>query len=243
MAYKQRMVDSTTSVRDASREAPAVASPAPTLPLALLVVYAAIWTALAIAPWHRQDWLLENLVVAIAVPVLVLGYRRLRFSNASYVAIFAFLVLHAIGAHYTYAEVPYDRWVQQAAGLSIDALFGFERNHYDRAVHFLYGLLVTPAAVELLAWAASPRGPWRWLLPLTFMMSHSVAYELVEWAAAIMFGGDLGVAYLGTQGDVWDAQKDMLLACLGCVIALMSIAARRHRPGAVPGSQPPPPGH
>ena len=242
MAYKHRMVDSTTSVRDASSEAPAAVSPAATLPLALLVVYAAIWTALAIAPWYRQDWLLENLVVAIALPLLVVGYRHLRFSNGSYVAIFLFLVLHAIGAHYTYAEVPYDRWAQHAMGMSIDALFGFERNHYDRAVHFLYGLLVTPAAVELLAWAASPRGPWRWLLPLTFMMSHSVAYELVEWAAAIMFGGDLGVAYLGTQGDVWDAQKDMLLASLGCVIALMSIAARRHRSGAAPGSQPPPPG-
>ena len=222
---------------------PADAPPrAPMLPLALLIAYAAIWTALAIAPRHRQDWLLENLVVAIAVPVLVLGFRRLRFSNASYVALFVFLVLHAIGAHHTYSEVPYDRWAQQLAGVSIDALLGFQRNHYDRAVHFLYGLLVTPAAVELLAVAASPRGPWRWLLPLTFMMSHSVAYELVEWAAAMMFGGDLGVAYLGTQGDVWDAQKDMLLASLGSALALAAIAARQHRSGGVPGSHPPPPG-
>lgn len=241
MAYKHRMGDPIPA-RETSTAAIAGRSPAATLPLALLVVYAAIWTALAIAPWHRQDWLLENLVVAIALPVLVLGYRHLRFSNGSYVAIFVFLVLHAIGAHYTYAEVPYDRWAQRASGVSIDALFGFERNHYDRAVHFLYGLLVTPAAVELLAVAASPRGPWRWVLPLTFMMSHSVAYELVEWAAALMFGGDLGVAYLGTQGDVWDAQKDMLLASLGSAIAVTAITARRRRSGGVPCSQQPPTG-
>jgi len=220
---------------------PAGAPPrAPMLPLALLIAYAGIWTALAIAPRHRQDWLLENLVVAMAVPLLVLGFRRLRFSNASYIALFVFLVLHAIGAHYTYSEVPYDRWAQQLSGVSIDALLGFQRNHYDRAVHFMYGLLVTPAAVELLAAVAVPRGPWRWLLPLTFVMSHSIAYELIEWAAAVVFGGDLGVAYLGTQGDVWDAQKDMLLATLGSAIAVATIAARRRRKRALPDFAPRP---
>lgn len=228
-----------------ARTPSAAASPraTATFPLALLLAYAAIWAALAFAPRDRQDWLLENLVVAIALPALALGYRHLRFSNASYAAISVFLVLHAIGAHYTYSEVPYDRWAQQIAGLSIDALLGFDRNHYDRAVHFLYGLLVTPAAIELIAVVAAPRGPWRWLLPLTFVMSHSVAYELIEWAAAVVFGGELGVAYLGTQGDVWDAQKDMLLATLGSVIAVAAIAARDRQRGATapapsPGSPP-----
>lgn len=238
MAYKHRMDEPVTPAPDAAPHADATSRTA-TLPLALLIAYAGIWTALAIAPRNRQDWLLENVVVAIAVPVLVLGFRRLRFSNASYVALFVFLVLHAIGAHYTYSEVPYDRWAQQLSGVSIDALLGFQRNHYDRAVHFLYGLLVTPAAVELLAAVAVPRGPWRWLLPLTFVMSHSVAYELIEWAAAMVFGGDLGVAYLGTQGDAWDAQKDMLLATLGSAVAVATIAARR-RERAWPGFAPRP---
>ena len=190
------------------------------VPLALLITFTAIWIALAIAPRYRQAWLLENVAVVLAVPMLVWSYRRLRLSNASYVAIFAFLVLHEIGAHYTYSEVPYDDWGRSLLGFSPDQVLGFSRNHYDRAIHFLYGLLITPAVVELFAARAPPQRIWRWILPVSFVMSHSVAYELVEWAAALVFGGDLGVAYLGNQGDPWDAQQDMLLATLGSALAI-----------------------
>lgn len=199
------------------------------VPLTLLVVFAAIWTALAIAPRYRQDWLLENAVVAVAIPLLVWSYRRLRLSDLSYAALFAFLVLHEVGAHYTYSEVPYDQWTRTLFGFSLDEALGFSRNHYDRALHFLYGLLVVPATIDLLAARAPPRGIWRWILPVSFVMSHSIVYELVEWAAALVFGGDLGVAYLGTQGDPWDAQQDMLLATLGAVIATLALAPRRGR--------------
>ena len=174
-------------------------------------------------------WLLENALVFIALPLLINGMRHLRFSDASYLALFVFFGFHAIGAHYTYSEVPYDAWAQRFTGVSIDALFGFERNQYDRAVHFLYGLLITPAAAELIKKVGAPRGVWRWLLTLSFMMSHSLAYELIEWAAAVVFGSDLGIAYLGTQGDVWDAQKDGALATLGSIIALAVIGVRGRR--------------
>jgi putative membrane protein len=192
-------------------------------PFALLVAFVAIFLVLAVAPWYRQDWLLENLLVLVAVPVLVFTYRRLRFSNFAYTCLFVFFVLHEIGAHYTYSEVPWREWL---AALGFGAGDPAGRNHYDRFVHFAYGLLLMPAAVELIQSRMSPRGLWRWLIPVLFIMSHSVIYELIEWLAALQFGGDLGVAYLGTQGDAWDAQKDMALATLGAVIGLGVVALR-----------------
>ena len=200
-------------------------------PLVLLGAFAVIWTILAIAPWYRQDWLLENLLVFVALPLFVLNYRSLRFSNFAYTCLFVFFVLHSIGAHYTYSEVPWREWLAALGGRDVIVPEG--RNHYDRFVHFAYGLLVLPAAWELIRARMSPRGLWRWLMPLLFMMSHSVIYELVEWLAAEVFGGELGVAYLGTQGDVWDSQKDMALAAFGALLGLALVAIRAHRRGAV----------
>ena len=198
-------------------------APSDRYPAALLGLFVAIFVALAVAPWYRQDWLLENLLVFIAVPLLVVNYRRLRFSNFAYTCLFVFFVLHEIGAHYTYSEVPWREWLAVAAG-GDGAIVG--RNHYDRFVHFAYGLLLMPAVCELFEQRASPQGLWRWLMPLLFLMGHSVIYEMIEWLAARRFGGDLGVAYLGTQGDEWDAQKDMALASLGALIGLAVVAIR-----------------
>ncbi|MDH5177141.1 MAG: DUF2238 domain-containing protein [Gammaproteobacteria bacterium] len=186
-------------------------------PLILLTSFTLIWLALAIAPWYRQDWLLENMIVFVAVPLLVLTHRSLRLSNFAYSCLFVFFVLHEIGAHYTYSEVPWRDWLRFAG---IDVASSGERNHYDRLVHFSYGLLMSPAIWELFAARAQPRRIWRYLMPLLFLMGHSVVYESIEWGAAEIFGGDLGVAYLGTQGDEWDSQKDMLLAAVGALIGL-----------------------
>lgn len=190
-------------------------------PLLLLALFLAWWLILAIAPVYRQDWLLENLLVFIAFPLLVLTYGRLRLTNTAYTLLFVFFALHELGAHYTYSEVPYDSWVQALSGRTLSEVFGLERNHYDRVVHFLYGLLITPAAIELLDARAPQRGIWRWLVPLLFMVSHSTVYELVEWGAAEVFGGDLGQAYLGTQGDVWDGQRDSALAAMGALVSVI----------------------
>lgn len=199
---------------------------------ALLLAILLAWTAaLGIAPHFRQDWLLENLLVLFSIPVLVLTYRRLRFSNAAYTCLFAFFMLHEVGAHYTYSLVPYDAWGRALLGVSVDGLLGFERNMFDRAVHLLYGVLVTPAAVELFAEKAPPVGIWRFLMPLFFMNAHAVIYETIEWLAAEAFGGDLGAAYLGTQGDVFDAQKDMALAFAGTLVSLTVVLWWRARRG------------
>lgn len=194
-------------------------TPSRRFPLLLLAVFLVIWGWLAIAPLYRQDWLLENVLVVVAVPVLVWSSSRLRLRDASYAALFVFFVFHAVGAHYTYSEVPVDAWSRALFGVPLSEALGFERNHYDRFVHFLYGLLVTPAVLDVIDARASTTRLWRWMLAVGFVASHSVLYELVEWAAALVFGGDLGVAYLGTQGDPWDAQKDMGLALLGSVVA------------------------
>jgi putative membrane protein len=207
-------------------------------PALLLLIFAVIWLTLAWAPVYRQDWLLENLIVLIAVPLLALTYRSLRFSDFAYTCLFAFFVLHEIGAHYTYSEVPWQAWLQHWTG--VEYVPSGARNHYDRFVHFAYGLLVFPATWELFGARAQPQRIWRYLMPALFLLSHAVIYELVEWAAATAFGGDLGTAYLGTQGDEWDSQKDMALAGLGTLLALAALPFMpRSRPCVAARPRPP----
>lgn len=204
------------------------------LPGWLLAAFVATWGLLGIDPHYRQDWLLENLLVLVAIPVLVWSHRRVPLGNGNYLALFAFGVLHEIGAHYTYSEVPYDAWLQAVFGSSPRQWFDLDRNHYDRAIHFFYGLLVTPSAMRLIEARASPLGAWRWLLPVAFITSHSVLYELIEGVAAALFGGELGLAYLGTQGDAWDTHHDMALALLGSALAASWVSWRRGRVYAEP---------
>lgn len=194
--------------------------------LALLSgLFGLLWLALAIDPVDRQDWALENaLVLAFAVG-LALSHRQFTFSRVSYTLIFVFLCLHAVGAHYTYAQVPYDAAWRALSGSGLNETFGWERNHYDRLVHFSYGLLFAYPLREVFLRVAQARGFWGYFLPLDFTLATSALFELFEWAAAEVFGGDLGVAYLGTQGDVWDAHKDMLLAGIGATLAMLITAA------------------
>ncbi len=142
----------------------------------------------------------------------------------SYWLIFLFLTLHAVGAHYTYSEVPYDAWFTALTGKSLNQTLGWQRNNFDRMVHFLYGLLLTQPAREALVHATGLRGFWAYFLPMDLTMSSSATYELIEWGAAMVFGGDLGVAYVGAQGDMWDAQKDMSLAALGALLSTVAAA-------------------
>lgn len=189
--------------------------------LILVILFAAVWAALAIAPYDRHDWALENALVAVFAVILAASFRFLPLSRVSYTLIFLFLCLHEVGAHYTYSEVPYDAWIKALTGRSLNAGLGWDRNDYDRIVHFSYGLLLAYPIRELFLRVADVRGFWGYFFPLDVTMSTSMLFELFEWLAAEVFGGDLGVAYLGTQGDVWDAQKDMALASLGALIAMI----------------------
>ncbi|MDH5558801.1 MAG: DUF2238 domain-containing protein [Alphaproteobacteria bacterium] len=193
--------------------------------LVLAVLFAVIWVALAISPLYREDWMLENSLVVLFAAAMATSWRWFPLSRVSYTLIFLFLCLHETGAHYTYSRVPYNEWTQALFGTSLNEAMGWERNHFDRLVHFSYGLLLAYPIREIFLRVANVRGFWGYFLPLDVTMSTSMIFELFEWAAAVLFAGDLGMAYLGTQGDIWDAHKDMALASLGALIAMAIVAA------------------
>lgn len=187
-------------------------------------VFLVLWIVLAIEPYNHKDWALENALVVLLVFILFTSYRYLALSRISYIFIFIFLCLHEIGAHYTYSEVPYDVWFDLLTGSTLNELVGWQRNNFDRIIHFVYGLLLVYPVREIFLRVADVRGFWGYFLPLNLSMSTSMMFELFEWGAAEIFGGDLGIAYLGTQGDIWDGQKDMALASLGALLAMILTA-------------------
>ena len=178
----------------------------------MLLWLVVLWVITAIDPFNRRDWLLENLLVFLYGFLLVITYRRFAFSNLSYGLFTVFLSLHLVGAHYTYAETPFGFWLQD--------LFDLERNHYDRIVHFSFGLLIAYPFRELLLRAAGLRVSWSYLLSVIVVLAFSNFYEIIEAITADVVSPDLGDAYLGTQGDIWDAQKDSFVAFIGSIIAM-----------------------
>ena len=178
----------------------------------LFLCYIAIWIFLAIDPSYRDDWLLENIMVFIAIPIILLSDKRVHFSPMSLWMLFGFFILHGIGAHYTYSEMP---WFSP-----ITHFFGFERNHYDRLLHFLFGFLLFPPFHELFSSRRLSKHTAT-TVAFLFLIAASGVYEVIEWIAAEMTHPQLGTAFLGTQGDQWDAQKDMALGYLGTILAFV----------------------
>lgn len=182
----------------------------------LLVSFLVIWVWAAINPLFPHDWLLENYLVFISVPLILLSARYFKLSDTSYGLITLFMILHVIGSHYTYAEVPF--------GDTLQMWFDAERNMYDRLVHFCFGLLLAYPIHEVFLKVAKARGFWSYFLPLDLTMSFSALYEVIEWITARNVDPAAGLAFLGSQGDVWDAQKDMGLAGLGALLAMFVVA-------------------
>ena len=178
----------------------------------LLAWYLLFWLWMAIAPVDRGDWLLENILAVTAVIVLALTARRFQLSNRSYLLITIFLTVHSVGAHYTYAKVPFVFWLQD--------LLNADRNPFDRLVHFAYGLLLAYPIREILVRLAGVTGLWSYSLPISATLAQSALFELAEAVAATLVSPELGAAYLGMQGDEWDAQKDMASALLGAVLVM-----------------------
>ena len=170
------------------------------------------WIVTAINPLHPDPWLLENLLVILVAIVLVFSYPWFQFTNLSYFMFAVFLTLHMTGAHYTYSETPLGFWLQD--------WLGWKRNHYDRIVHFSFGLLLAfPLREELLRQPRVKRS-WSYVLAVAMVLALSALYEVIEGAAALVINPELGTAFLGTQGDEWDSQKDTLLAFLGAILAM-----------------------
>ncbi|MES2213549.1 MAG: DUF2238 domain-containing protein [Patescibacteria group bacterium] len=177
----------------------------------LLVTFVAVWVWAAIHPVFPHDWLLENYLVFISVPIiLILGYF-FKLSKVSYTLITLFLILHLIGSHYTYEHVPF--------GYTLQHWFGENRNMYDRLVHFSCGFLLFYPIREMFMRLAKVKGIWAYILPIDLLGSFSAIYEIIEWQAAKAVDPLSGLAFLGSQGDIWDAQKDMLMAIIGACIA------------------------
>ncbi len=196
------------------------------------VLFVVWWIGWAIAPLHPGDWWLENILVGTGLPFLFLTARWFVFSRTSYFLAFLFLCLHTLGAHYTYSEVPMDAWFHAATGTTTEAVFGWERNQFDRIIHFLYGFLITWPYRELYFHLVVPRNVvLGYLAPVSFVLATSAIYELIEWAAAEVFGNDLGAAFLGTQGDAWDPHKDIYMAMVGSLCCLVIVLGIRLRTG------------
>lgn len=176
-------------------------------PHLLAAVFVVFFIALGIDPVSREVWIAEVIPVVLVFALLVLTYRRFRFSNLSYLLMAFWMFWHTVGGHYTFANVPF--------GFITD-LFGYERNHFDRIGHFSVGFYAYPL-MELLT-----RKRWcgpvlAGLFGVFFIMSIAAGYEIVEWWFAEVVGGGAGIEFLGSQGDVWDAQKDMLADTLGAL--------------------------
>lgn len=198
----------------------------PRYPTYLFAAVLAWWAAWSIDPPHPSDFVLEHVLTVLALVVLVATRKHFRFSNLSYTMLFVFLCLHIVGAHYTYAEVPYVSWCRHVASwfgvadFDLQRALSLTRNHYDRLVHLAFGLLCAYPIREVFLRIARVRGFWSYYLPLDVTMAFSMLYELLEWGVTMVFAADVGQSYLGTQGDVWDAHKDMALASLGGLLAM-----------------------
>ena len=195
------------------------------VPHVLLALYLIEFVILAIRPYDRATWWAENIPILLIVGVLVYLYPRFRFSNGSYFAMSVLIFLHTVGGHFTFELVPFD---------AITDLFGFERNNYDRIAHFSVGFYAYPLA-EILHRRRSVRSPWVLLLfPVFAVFTVAGVYEIIEWWYAVLAGGKAGAAFLGSQGDIWDAQKDILADGLGaiCATAAFGLVHRRNLTGA-----------
>jgi len=180
-------------------------------PLALLTGYVILFGVLAISPYNREVWWAENLPILILVACLAGSYRWFGFSNTAYLMMSVLVYLHTVGGHFTFERVPFD---------FVTDLFGFERNHYDRIAHFTVGFYAY-AIVEFLC--VKKLSPSRWVISLFGIFAiFAVAsgYEIIEWLYAVSSDPEAGAAFLGSQGDIWDAQRDMLADGLGAIVAV-----------------------
>lgn len=181
----------------------------------IFILFLSLWGLLAIQPYDRWGWFLENIVILLAVPVIFIFAYRGYITNLSLTLILVFLALHTTGSHYAYDQVPF--------GESLGEWSGTERNSYDRLIHFSFGLLwVYPIKLWLSRLLKLPEF-WSYLLPFIFILSLSSSYEIFEWIVAFQVNPEASLSFMGSQGDFWDTQKDMALAGCGALIAILAI--------------------
>ena len=187
------------------------------LPQIFLTIYIVEFCVLAITPYDRAVWWVENLPVLIPVVLLIATYKVFRFSNLSYFLITFFFMFHTFGGHFTFERTPFDFFNNILDQLQLDFIFPKNRNNFDRVGHFLVGILAYPIAEIFLRkkWVSNiPTAIFLGIIALGFW---GASYEVIEMYYSISEGGESGASFLGSQGDIWDAQKDMFLDILGAI--------------------------
>ncbi len=186
------------------------------LPATLLALTAVALTISAIRPFNWTIWFMEVVPVLIAIPLLLVTWKKFPLTPLLYALIFVHALILILGAHYSYARVPAGFWVQE--------LFDFQRNHYDRLGHIAQGFVPAILAREILLRKKILRpGGWLFLIVTAICLAFSALYEIIEWWAAVFSGGG-AVEFLATQGDVWDTQWDMFLALCGAMASQILLA-------------------
>jgi putative membrane protein len=196
------------------------------LPLILLIAYAVFFAVLGIRPYSRDVWWAENIPILLIVLALAASYRWFRFSNTAYVMMAVLIFMHTIGGHYTFERVPF--------GFVTD-LFQFQRNHYDRVAHFSVGLYAFAVMEFIERRRLSNARTLTALFAIAAIFSTAAIYEIFEFVYAVMADPAAGIAVLGSQGDIWDAQKDMLADGLGAIAAALFYLAW-YRDPPLPGN-------
>ncbi|MBS1910929.1 MAG: DUF2238 domain-containing protein [Bacteroidetes bacterium] len=187
-----------------------------------------------ISPPYPNELLLQHIPTLLGTGLLIWYERRFGMSMAAFSCSIAFLFLHVVGARWIYSYVPYDAWFQSLFGFTISGAFGFHRNHYDRLVHFCYGLLLSNVVREIALRRFGLRPGVARFIAVEFIMASSMLYELFEYLIAVLLSPESAEAYNGQQGDMWDAQKDMALAMFGALLTIGAVWLRERRATAGP---------
>jgi len=189
-------------------------------PAILLGLYMVWFAVLGIRPYDRSVWVAENTPIVLIVLLLVFTYKRFKFSNTAYFLMSILIFMHTFGGHFTFERVPFD---------FVSDLFGFSRNHYDRVAHFSVGFYAFPLAEILEKKKLTSSFFVLFFFPLCFIFTVASIYEIFEWIFAISADPGAGLAVLGSQGDLWDAQKDMLADGLGSLTAILFYFIQRKK--------------
>ncbi|MBK7302634.1 MAG: DUF2238 domain-containing protein [Saprospiraceae bacterium] len=185
-----------------------------------IIVFVIVWVNTYLGTTDLSNWFLENTLTVLSLIFLITSFKKYQFSDLTYLFICIYLCMHVYGSKYTYAENPLGYYLQD--------LLHTSRNQYDRIVHFSFGFLLAYPIRELfIQWLKYPKSA-AWITPIEITLSIGGIYELIEWAVADIFFTEQGAAYLGTQGDVWDAQKDIFYAFTGAILA-SSLISLIHR--------------
>jgi putative membrane protein len=197
----------------------------------LLLFLLLVFIASCIKSPYPQFLLMQHAPTVLGALLLAYISNRFAISRLSFTSIIAFLCLHTLGARYLYSYTPYDAWAEALFGVSISELFGFQRNHYDRLVHFSYGLLMAVPIQEFERRHLRLSVALASVLAVECIIATSASYEMIEWLVAVIFTPDWADQFLGQQGDLFDAQKDMTLAAAGALlsISMLAISSRRRR--------------